>query len=109
MLSNNKKPIAVFGPTVQQGGGVVRALQASGQFKVRALTRNPGAIESWHCSVQSPDHNERKSHWGFSSFRRSFFLCRFSFKINRRRTRIIKRSQLRDSQEPRLDRIICTY
>src|SRR4029077_15404322 len=39
---NNKKTlIAVFGATGQQGGGVVRALQASGQFKVRALSRNP--------------------------------------------------------------------
>ncbi len=42
MLSNNKKLIAVIGATGQQGGAVVRALQASGQFKVRALTRNPG-------------------------------------------------------------------
>ena len=42
MSSNNKKLIAVIGATGQQGGGVVRALQASGQFKVRALTRNPG-------------------------------------------------------------------
>ena len=41
-LSNNKKLIAVIGATGQQGGGVVRALQASGQFKVRALSRNPG-------------------------------------------------------------------
>src|SRR6266478_8997496 len=41
MLSNNKKLIAVIGATGQQGGGVLRALQASGQFKVRALTRNP--------------------------------------------------------------------
>ena len=31
----------MFGATGQQGGGVVRALQASGQFKVRALSRNP--------------------------------------------------------------------
>jgi uncharacterized protein YbjT (DUF2867 family) len=38
---NNEKLIAVIGATGQQGGGVVRALQASGQFKVRALTRNP--------------------------------------------------------------------
>jgi uncharacterized protein YbjT (DUF2867 family) len=42
MLSNHKKLIAVFGATGQQGSGVVRALQASGQFSVRALTRNPG-------------------------------------------------------------------
>src|SRR5260370_36787624 len=42
MLSNNKKLTAVIGATGQQGGGVVRALQAGGQFKVRALTRNPG-------------------------------------------------------------------
>jgi len=40
MLSN-KKLIAVIGATGQQGGAVVRALQASGAFKVRALTRNP--------------------------------------------------------------------
>jgi uncharacterized protein YbjT (DUF2867 family) len=42
MLSNDGKLIAVIGATGQQGGGVVRALQAGGQFKVRALTRNPG-------------------------------------------------------------------
>src|SRR5437588_6091048 len=42
MLSNSKKLIAVIGATGQQGGAVVRALQAGGQFKVRALTRNPG-------------------------------------------------------------------
>jgi len=41
MSSNDKKLIAVIGATGQQGGGVLRALQASGQFKVRALTRNP--------------------------------------------------------------------
>jgi uncharacterized protein YbjT (DUF2867 family) len=41
MLSNNKKLIAVIGATGQQGAGVVRALKASGEFKVRALTRNP--------------------------------------------------------------------
>src|SRR5258708_25366910 len=41
MLSNDKKLIAVVGATGQQGGGVVRALQARGQFKVRALTRDP--------------------------------------------------------------------
>src|SRR3954463_9232979 len=40
MLSNNRKLIAVVGATGHQGGGVVRALQARGQFKVRALTRD---------------------------------------------------------------------
>ena len=42
MSSNRKQLIAVIGATGQQGGAVVRALQAQGQFKVRALTRNPG-------------------------------------------------------------------
>jgi uncharacterized protein YbjT (DUF2867 family) len=42
MSSNSKKLIAVIGATGQQGGSVVRALQTQGQFKVRALTRNPG-------------------------------------------------------------------
>ena len=41
MSSNNERVIAVIGATGQQGGSVVRALQAGGQFKVRALTRNP--------------------------------------------------------------------
>ena len=42
MSSNRKKLIAVIGATGQQGGSVVRALQAQGQLNVRALTRNPG-------------------------------------------------------------------
>jgi uncharacterized protein YbjT (DUF2867 family) len=41
MESTNKKVVAVVGATGQQGGAVVRALQAGNQFKVRALTRNP--------------------------------------------------------------------
>ena len=41
MSSSNKKLIAVIGATGQQGGAVLRALQASSQFKVRALSRNP--------------------------------------------------------------------
>jgi uncharacterized protein YbjT (DUF2867 family) len=36
-----EKLIAVVGATGQQGGAVVRALQARSQFKVRALSRNP--------------------------------------------------------------------
>src|SRR5260221_4317493 len=39
---NNEKLIAVIGATGHQGGAVVRALQAAGQFRVRALSRNPG-------------------------------------------------------------------
>jgi len=41
MSSSSNKLIAVIGATGQQGGGVVSALQASGRFKVRALTRDP--------------------------------------------------------------------
>src|SRR5882724_8891797 len=41
MSSNRKKLIAVIGATGQQGGAVVRALQAQGQFKIRAVTRHP--------------------------------------------------------------------
>src|SRR5580693_232514 len=40
MERTNKKLIAVVGATGQQGGAVVRTLQAGDQFKVRALTRN---------------------------------------------------------------------
>src|SRR6476660_95434 len=40
-MSSTKKLIAVVGATGQQGGAVVRALQANGQFNVRALTRDP--------------------------------------------------------------------
>jgi uncharacterized protein YbjT (DUF2867 family) len=42
MASNDRKLIAVIGATGNQGGAVLRALQARSQFKVRALTRNPG-------------------------------------------------------------------
>jgi uncharacterized protein YbjT (DUF2867 family) len=41
MSADNRKVIAVTGATGRQGGPLVRALQAGGQFKVRALSRNP--------------------------------------------------------------------
>jgi nucleoside-diphosphate-sugar epimerase len=41
MVTSEKKVIAVFGATGNQGGGVVRALKANGQFNVRALSRDP--------------------------------------------------------------------
>lgn len=40
-MPNHKNLIAVIGATGNQGGGVVRALQARGDFTVRALTRDP--------------------------------------------------------------------
>ncbi|UIJ44470.1 NmrA/HSCARG family protein [Sphingomonas cannabina] len=42
---SSKKLIAVFGATGNQGGGVVRALKARGEFNVRALTRDPSKYE----------------------------------------------------------------
>src|SRR6185503_15954295 len=56
-MSNNKKLIAVIGATGQQGGGVVRALQASGQFNVRALSRNPGKHRELADEVVEADLN----------------------------------------------------
>src|SRR3984893_8711214 len=57
MLSNDRKVIAVIGATGRQGGGVVRALQANGQFKVRALTRNPGKHRELADEVVEADLN----------------------------------------------------
>jgi uncharacterized protein YbjT (DUF2867 family) len=54
---NNEKLIAVIGATGQQGGGVVRALQDRGQFKVRALTRNPGKHRELADEVVEADLN----------------------------------------------------
>jgi uncharacterized protein YbjT (DUF2867 family) len=54
---NNEKLIAVIGATGQQGGGVARALQASGQFKVRALSRNPGKHRELADEVVEADLN----------------------------------------------------
>jgi uncharacterized protein YbjT (DUF2867 family) len=56
-MSNTRKLIAVLGATGQQGGAVVRALQASGQFKVRALTRNPAKHPKMADEVVAADLN----------------------------------------------------
>jgi uncharacterized protein YbjT (DUF2867 family) len=56
-MSNTKKLIAVVGATGQQGGAVVRALKASGQFKVRALTRDPAKHPQLADEVVAADLN----------------------------------------------------
>ena len=53
----NRKLIAVVGATGQQGGAVVRALQAKKQFKVRALTRNPAKHSELGDEVVQADLN----------------------------------------------------
>ena len=55
--NNEKKLIAVIGATGQQGGGVVRALQASGQFNVRALSRDPAKHRELADEVVEADLN----------------------------------------------------
>jgi uncharacterized protein YbjT (DUF2867 family) len=57
MSSSNQKLIAVVGATGKQGGAVVRALRAQGQFKVRALTRNPGKHRELADEVVAADLN----------------------------------------------------
>jgi uncharacterized protein YbjT (DUF2867 family) len=61
MPPNDRKLIAVIGATGQQGGGVVRALQASGQFKVRALSRNPGNHRDLADEVVEADLNRSET------------------------------------------------
>src|SRR6202166_4538008 len=56
-MSNTKKLISVVGATGHQGGAVMRALQASGQFKVRALTRNPAKHPQYVDEVVLADLN----------------------------------------------------
>jgi uncharacterized protein YbjT (DUF2867 family) len=61
MSNNTQKIIAVVGATGQQGGAVVRALRASGQFKVRALTRDPQKHEKLADEVVAADLNQPES------------------------------------------------
>jgi uncharacterized protein YbjT (DUF2867 family) len=60
-MSNNQKLIAVVGATGQQGGAVVRALQANGQFKVRALTRDRSKHPTLADEVVAADLNQPES------------------------------------------------
>lgn len=57
MSANARKLIAVIGATGQQGGSVVRALQAAGEFRVRALTRDPAKHRGLADEVVEADLN----------------------------------------------------
>jgi uncharacterized protein YbjT (DUF2867 family) len=57
----SKALIAVIGATGQQGGGVVRALQAGNHFKVRALTRHPEKHRGLADEVVKADLNRPES------------------------------------------------
>src|SRR5258706_4275252 len=61
MLSNSKRLIAVIGAKGHQGGAVGRALQAGGQFNVRALTRNPDKHRDLADEVVEADLNRSES------------------------------------------------
>jgi uncharacterized protein YbjT (DUF2867 family) len=61
MERTNKKLIAVAGAKGQQGGAVVRALQASNQFKASALTRNPAKHSELGDEVVQADLNRPES------------------------------------------------
>ena len=57
MFDQAKPLIAVIGASGHQGGGVVRALQESGRFRVRALTRDPGKHHGLADEVVAVDLN----------------------------------------------------
>ena len=57
MVNHTKPLIAVIGASGHQGGGVVRALQASGKFRVRALTRDPVKHKGLADEVAAADLN----------------------------------------------------
>ena len=56
-MASNGKIIAVVGATGQQGGSVLRALKARGDFKVRALTRHPAKHRGLADEVVEADLN----------------------------------------------------
>src|SRR5258708_13610114 len=57
MQGASRTPIAVIGATGQQGGAVLRALQASSQFKLRALTRDTDKHRNLADEVVAADLN----------------------------------------------------
>src|SRR5258707_6082212 len=57
MQGTSRKLLAVIGATGQQGGAVLRALQASSQFKLRALTRDPDKHRGLADEVVAADLN----------------------------------------------------
>jgi len=57
MQDTSGKLIAVIGTTGQQGGSVLGALQAKGQFKLRALTRDPDKHRNLAEEVVAADLN----------------------------------------------------
>ncbi|KAK5584559.1 hypothetical protein RB653_006172 [Dictyostelium firmibasis] len=61
------KLITVFGSTGQQGGSVLRALLSNGNFKVRALVRNPDSdaskkLKELGAEVVKSDDSDSKEH-----------------------------------------------
>lgn len=55
MTKSPDRTVAVLGATGAQGGGVVRALQHRGQFRVRALTRSPDSVRGLADEVAQAD------------------------------------------------------
>ncbi len=61
MSSSHRPLIAVVGASGQQGGAVVHALEAGRQFKVRALSRNPGRHRGLADEVREADLNRAET------------------------------------------------
>ena len=61
MAPEEMRTIAVIGATGAQGGGVVRALLERGQFRVRALTRNPNGAAGLADEVVAADLNRSET------------------------------------------------